>query len=402
MVLLSLFVITLLGLVALGVDGGSLYMYRRQAQNAADAAALAGAFTLAKADRTGTDIADAICKFASKNYIGAASTGCLPDASGKLSACYTAYSKPGDSKACIGTSPPDAPPANATGVQVTTTARASTLFMPILGFNNIQVRGLAAAHGTPPAPGGPGYGMFAIESGQPKGTGVIDWSGGNWTVTGTIHSNSDIVMSGTNNTINGTVEDVSGASPTGLTGKATLTPSTNNPVQSTVLPDPVNQTFAHYCPSTTSNGAYHYINGNTNLSSFVTNGAMETGIYCVNGNINFSTGVTTLSTVTFVASGTMNLSAPGIQFQPYSGDKMLLFSDVTLNNTGLNISASGTSSWKGIAYAPHSTLQYSGGQRIVSNGSLVGWKIHISTGPGSLTYDSSLFAPSVAQIFLYQ
>jgi hypothetical protein len=390
MALLAVFLIVLIGLVGLGVDGGSLYLNRRQVQNAADAAALAGAFTMARGDKSGADIRAAIDKYADANYID--------DSATNVSAHYVDINK-----ANIGTvDPAGTAPAAAVGVEVIATKQAVTFFMPILGFNNLKVQTIAAAHGTPPAPGGPGYGMFAIESGKPLGTKVIDWSSGSWTVSGTIHTNSDIVMSGTSNVINGTVEDVSGASPAGLTGKATLTPSSNNPVQSTVLPDPVNQTFAHYCPSTTSTATYHYLTGNQNLASFVTNGAMETGIYCVNGNINFAAGVTTLSDVTFVASGTMQITASDINFEPYAADKMLFFSDITSNNTGLNISAA-AGSWKGIAYAPHSTLQYSGGQNVVSKGSLVGWTIKMTNGNGTLTYDPTYFgAPSLAQIFLYE
>src|SRR5438552_17369794 len=82
-VLLSLFLVVLLGLVALGVDGGSLYLNRRQVQNAADAAALAGAFTMARGDPSsptgaccahGTDIFAAIANYASANYIDSSST----------------------------------------------------------------------------------------------------------------------------------------------------------------------------------------------------------------------------------------------------------------------------------------------------------------------------------------
>lgn len=45
-VLMVLLFIALLGIVALAVDGGRLYLERRSAQNAADNAALAGAATI--------------------------------------------------------------------------------------------------------------------------------------------------------------------------------------------------------------------------------------------------------------------------------------------------------------------------------------------------------------------
>jgi len=318
--------------------------------------------------------------------------------------------------ACIGTSPPDAPPANATGVQVSTAAQASTLFMPILGFNNIQVRGVAGAHGTPSAPGGPGYGMFAIESGKPKGSKVIDWSGSSWTEFGTIHSNSDIDISGSSNTIGNTsnpsnVEYVTAVNPSGLSGKATLTPSTNNPIQSTVLPDPVNKTLADFYQGTTSTSTYHYIDlGGSNtpadLSAFITNGVLQSGTYYVKGNINLGAlSATTPSTVTLVATGSIQSSHP-IDLLPFDPSKMLFFADISKasapGGVGLKIS-SPSGSWDGIAYAPHSRLEYSGSSSLISKGSIVAFDIKFSGSSGTLKYDPSYFGtPSVAQIFLYQ
>src|SRR5207247_3731201 len=75
-----------------------------------------------------------------------------------------------------GASPPADPPAAAVGVEVVATKQAQTFFMPIIGFNNLKVDAIAAAHGTPSAPGGPGYGLFAREPGKPNGAKVIDWS----------------------------------------------------------------------------------------------------------------------------------------------------------------------------------------------------------------------------------
>src|SRR5438552_1518041 len=171
--LLSLFLIAMTGLLGLGVDGGSLYLTRRGMQNAADAAALAGARVMATGDTSGADIRAAIETYAGANYVAAPAQN--------VTAYYT----------------------DGTGARVGT---------------------------------------------------------------------------------------VTAATPTGLNGKASLTPSTNNPVQSTVLPDPVNKTPADFYQGTTSTATYHYVNGNTNLASYVTNGVLQPGVYYVNGSINFATG----------------------------------------------------------------------------------------------------------------
>ena len=128
--------------------------------------------------------------------------------------------------------------------------------------------------------------VFAISPNQPNGSNVVNWPGSAWTVSGTIHSNSDVAISGTGNVINGVIEHVTGFT---ISPDNTLNPSTNNPVKSTVLPDPVNKTPADFYQGTASTATYHYINGNTSLSSYVTNGVLQSGIYYVNGNIDFFT-----------------------------------------------------------------------------------------------------------------
>jgi len=389
--ILGMFMIVLTALVGLGVDGGSLYLNRRGMQNAADAAALAGARVLAAGDNSGADIRAAIETYAGKNYVTTPAQN--------VTAYYT-----DDTGARVGAvTASGTAPATAIGVEVIATRQAPTSFLSILGINSLQAKALAGARAKPAAGSGPGYGIFAIDPNQHRGSKVIDWTGTSWTVSGTVHSNSDVDMSGSSNTVNGSIEDVTGANPTGLKNKATLTPSTNNPVQSTVLPDPVNKTPADYYQGTTSTATYHYVNGSTNLSSYVTNGVLQPGVYYVNGNINFATGLSTTvaSTVTLVATGSLNISSPTMNFVPYS-DGITFFADITTSNTGLNISGS-NGTWNGIAYAPHSRLNYSGSSNVSANGSLVGYTIQLSGSNGRLAYDPSILPPpSTAEIVLYE
>jgi hypothetical protein len=388
--LLSLFLIAMSGLVGLGVDGGSLYLTRRGMQNAADAAALAGARVMATGDTSGADIRTAIETYAGANYVANPAQN------------VTAYYTDGTG-ARVGTvTASGSAPASAIGVEVIATRQAATIFLPILGINSLEAKAIAGARAKPAAGGGPGYGIFAIDPNQKKGSKVIDWPGSSWTVSGTIHSNSDVGMSGGSNTINGSVEDVTGANPTGLKGN-TLNPKANNPVQSTVLPDPVNKTLADFYQGTTSTATYHYINGNTNLATYVTNGVLAPGVYYVNGNINFTTSLSTTvpSTVTLVTTGSIGITGPNMNFISYSSG-MAFFANITTNNTGLNIAGS-NGTWNGIAYAPHSNLTYAGSSNVSGNGSLVGYTITMSGSSGHLAYDPSIFPnPSTAEIFLYE
>jgi Flp pilus assembly protein TadG len=73
--LFALGLLAFLALVGLVIDGGTLYLQRRTAQNAADAAALAGARALQQSStqNTGT-IADAICTYLGSNAFGTVPT----------------------------------------------------------------------------------------------------------------------------------------------------------------------------------------------------------------------------------------------------------------------------------------------------------------------------------------
>src|SRR5207249_998864 len=69
LVLVSLALMTLVALLGISVDGGSLYLHRRGMQNGADAAALAGARVMAAGDNSGADILAEIRKYAAANYV---------------------------------------------------------------------------------------------------------------------------------------------------------------------------------------------------------------------------------------------------------------------------------------------------------------------------------------------
>src|SRR5438094_5451526 len=198
MVLLALCLVVLVGLVGLGVDGGILYMHRRGMQNAADAAAFAGARLVGLGQTSTPVIRTEIEKYATRNYVD--------DPAVNVTAHYTDNSN--NNLGAI-TSAAGTVPANTTGVEVTTKQQAATFFLPVIGFSKLQVSAIAGARtkltGSPP----PNYTHFAKRSTGSSTSKVIDWSASNSVVNGTIHSNSDFDMSGSGNQINGRVEDVS-------------------------------------------------------------------------------------------------------------------------------------------------------------------------------------------------
>jgi len=379
----------MIALVGLGVDGGSLYLHRRMMQNAADAAAFAGARLLSKSIRDTPTIRAELEKYAGKNYVSTPASD--------VTAYYT-----DDSGARVGTitSAAGTAPGTATGVEVIATRQAPTFFLPIVGYGNLKAGAIAAAHGRPATGGGPGYGAFARAQGSVSG---LDLGGSGYVFNGTIHSNSGIKFGGGGNTLNGSAQYVSGTPDPA--GKWTLNPSTNNPVQSTVLTDPVSKTLADYYQGTTSTATYHYINGNTNLSTYLTNGVFQPGVYYVNGKISLSSGetmsATQASNVTFVATGQISVSSNNMNFQPYK-DGMLFFSNA---NTGDGVVIQGNyGTWNGVAYAPHANLKVAGSSNVKDpHASLVGWTIQTTGSGQTLIYDDSLFPqPTAAEITLYE
>src|SRR5438445_7896405 len=72
--LFAISLVAMLAMVGVVVDGGTLYLQRRTAQNAADAAALAGARALQQATTSATIQIGEICKYVQSNSFGVTPT----------------------------------------------------------------------------------------------------------------------------------------------------------------------------------------------------------------------------------------------------------------------------------------------------------------------------------------
>ena len=357
LVLLSLFLVTLIALVGLGVDGGILYLNHRAMQNAADAGAFAGARLPAKSVTDTPTIRAEIEKLAGRNYVA--------NPASAVTAYYT-----DDSGNHVGTitSAAGTKPAGATGVEVIATRQTQTLFLPIIGYGSLRASAIAAAHGRPTTGGGPGYLAFSLKTDTGGADGLI-LDGSGMILNGPVHSNSDITFGGGGNTLNGSAQYKTGYSPTNYSGKWTINDSSNNnlPVQSTVLPDPVNKTTNDFYQGTTNTSSYFYfpsgITSSTQLANqgLFTNGVLTSGTYYVNGDITLGgvMSVTQASTVTLVATGNIKITQTGIFLGPFSN--------------------------------------------VVGHGSMVGYTIKTTGSSDSFSYDSSFFPqPTPAEITLYK
>jgi len=153
LVIMALAIVALAAAVGLAIDGGRLYELRRQVQNAADAAAMAGTREIAVmvSECFVPDDADAlvwakVLEFAALNGV----VGGSPD--GEVRAWYVGAGyvdrehNPLEGTAEVGGG---TIPAGATGVAVTLVATDTTTFMRVVGQQTIRAAGEAAAMAGP-------------------------------------------------------------------------------------------------------------------------------------------------------------------------------------------------------------------------------------------------------------
>jgi len=146
MVLLALSLVALMALSGLAVDGGAAYANRRQAQNGADAAALAGTTALntywSDSSKTAVDIWNAVlAKATADNNLNGSVDCWYIDANGDPADGKTPCSSYVGRPAVL-----DFTNGPATGVEVRARDTKSTYFIRVVGFDSFAVSANAAAN----------------------------------------------------------------------------------------------------------------------------------------------------------------------------------------------------------------------------------------------------------------
>ncbi len=144
-VLVAIALVALLALTGLAIDGGQLFALRRSAQNAADAAALAGVRELANVVarcQSGSAANDqkvwnAVVQFAVQN-------GVRPEAGDEIAASYIDRNE-----RYLGPVGSGYIPTGATGVTVVLTATRSTYFLQVVGEAQMRAAAKAVAMSGP-------------------------------------------------------------------------------------------------------------------------------------------------------------------------------------------------------------------------------------------------------------
>ena len=138
----ALSIMAMVALLALIFDGGNIYLQRRTAQNAADAAALAGARALQQAiGPSDSTISSEICKYALANAFGVppGATAYFVGTNGTTNAGGITLPA-----GCSGSSP-NTITNGLSGVHVDITIDVTTYLAGVIGFRNLTVRAASTA-----------------------------------------------------------------------------------------------------------------------------------------------------------------------------------------------------------------------------------------------------------------
>jgi len=167
LVIIAVVMVGLIALMGLAIDGGNVFMQRRRAQNAADAAALAGTRLLAKAintcnaDPVGTDavLAREVNRYAERN--GISDTNGVPGDETNAHVQATYVDRDGNA---LGTVGGGRVPEGATGIDVVVDDEHETYFLTVIGVDKAgsSANGRAMSGAITQFPGGGGILPLAV------------------------------------------------------------------------------------------------------------------------------------------------------------------------------------------------------------------------------------------------
>jgi hypothetical protein len=364
-VVVALTLMVLMGMTAVAVDGGRLFVERSSVQNAADHAALAAAWEFCAEGDEAASVAAGLASAASNGMDSSSPTVEIA-----------------------------IEPLENDRWQATVASQIEAPFAAVLGKDTMATSGTAIAGCTPgakPIEGTEtttvtqqhGYTIFAGGTCSSK---TIDGSGSNLTINGNVHSNRSIDWGGSNNVVNGLGTYVNTA--TMDTSKITWNPSTDNPtkVSGTISYDSiVSYKFADYAPDgdiakSVPPDQYHSKTGKWDLKK-----PIAPGIYYTPGDIVIGDSSLTAE-VTLVAGGEIDISGSNVNLSPYHGD-LLAFSNSNAgcDNTGIKMGGS-TNKWVGTVYAPNAMIEYSGSVNSSVTGSLIGLHVRLNGSSSVFNY----------------
>ena len=342
-VLIAFLMIGLIAIMGLSIDGGGLLLLRRDTQNAVDAAIVAAAY----ARCTDGDVIHAATEAAARNgYVDGVDGDTVAVNSPPLSGA-----KAGDSDY----------------VEVIITAEKEKYFIQIVYEGPLEVTTRAVGYCYDP------WSIFrekAIFAGSDECGFSVNNSGSGITITGGIHSNDDIALTGSDINVKGEVTAAGGINASG--SKTTFDPSANNPTSGVdpITDIPLIFDISDFAPggsiaSSIPAADYHTFSGNTTFKDE----ELE-GLYYVTGDVKLNQTTVGLNGVTIVATGDIELvnNVKEQDFISYLSNHLLFFTTATATNCGSStgIKVSGTENvFDGLIYAPFADITLSGSSHTI-------------------------------------
>lgn len=345
LVITALSMTLLLAFLGFAIDVGLLFRAKRNAQIAADAAAVAGALDY----QYNTNVTSA-------------------KAAGQAAATANGFTN-GSNGVTVTINPPpvNGPEAGVAGyVEAIVTQSNQSIFMGIMGPKTVTVGARAVAGTSGPGPAC----IYTLGSSGivESGSGAID------VPTCNIDDNGGITMSGSGNIIANQVNIEKSYTHSG-SGTVTPSPTTfggaTDPLASLTTPTAQSPctNYVGTVPASLSPGCYSFV-----LSSNATVN-LQGGLYTFkgitsSGNLTFNgTGVTIfMPTGGITGSGNVGLNITAPTSGPQDGVALWLPSS---NSSGITLSGNTTTSFQGIIYAPKSALTVSGSTGLTMTADLI-------------------------------
>jgi hypothetical protein len=406
-VIIALVMVVLLGFTALAIDGGGLYFLRRDAQNAADAAALAALLEICNPDNidpppTPTDPdppPTAISEGDSAAKETAEDNGFKNGINGTI---VVANFFPASSQ-------------TPTDVAVTITAEKPARLVQVVYKGPLEVTVTAQGHCVPHTLWTHGAALYAIGTCDP---GAIDQSGSSSTVNGGVFSNGGTDYTGSSSTVNGSGET---CGATNHEPDYNPPPVVLDPASCPIQP-PAFWNIDDFAPggkiATSTDSAHYYSHtGNvTDWGDFAGSGHPKPGVYYVNGDVTLGpsdfSGVTSLAGVTLVATGKIDISLTGSSTLVWSAYDLpspvdedinmpvlpVIFSikDTPCGASGSNysIGTTGQFNFTGAIYAPLGVVSMSFPGAGSLDGAILAESIDLSGSDFTITYNPKMFPPA--------
>lgn len=333
----------LMGMAAMAIDVGLVFHERREAQNAADAAALAGASSLPP---YGTSF-----QAAAKAQEWAELNG-YEDGVSNTNVNVT-YPYDGD----------------ASRLEVEIERPYSFTFGKVLGLDQLTVSARAVGQGTFTTGGGGGYAIFVINN-DCSTSDPLEISGSLNDVTGDVHSNSKIK-------IGGSFVDFVGDTTYTCTftdggSNNTFTPP---PAQFGNRPSPLDYTYGSF-PCTYSYTQDIDVGSRSELWLNNDPGTQELkdAVICSTGDIQLS-GQDVTGNVTFVAGDELKISGSNFHLKGLWND--VLAYSAGSNEAAIDMSGSG-GLWEGYIFAPNGRAKVAGQDALSVQGSIIADRVTIS------------------------